>query len=274
MSRRTIQHPANTPVRFQLLSDLHLEFPLSPHKHQYDTYTITPQAPYLLLCGDIGLFAQLPLFISFLWRISNDFLHVFLVLGNHEFYRVSRSAGLQTADEMERQLDGKLTVLHRRRVDIGDVTLLGCTLHSKLDPEQVHRITMGLNDFALVGEWGPAEYMREHEADLMWLKAELEEVEEGRRVIVATHHAPATRGTSNPAYDSSPFRSAFATELVGDVAPGRVKVWAFGHTHWCCDFVEGGVRVVANQGGYSMGGKEGKGEGGTKGFEKEFVVEV
>lgn len=31
----------------------------------------------------------------------------------------------------------------------------------------------------------------------------------------------------------------------------NVKVWAFGHTHWNCDFVEeGGKRVLTNQRGY------------------------
>jgi hypothetical protein len=161
---------------------------------------------------------------------------------------------------------------------VGDVTILGCTLHSALREDMLGRIQMGVNDFHVVRGWGVKEYSMEHERDLEWLRAELETVEEGRKVLVATHHAPTTRGTSNPVFKDSPFGSAFATEILGaGGAWGRVSTWAFGHTHWCCDFVEeaSGVRVVANQGGYAREGKEAVGEGGEgRRFEKEFVVEV
>jgi len=268
------------PFRLQILSDLHLEFGIPPHSHQYDSYEIPAHAPYLLLAGDIGLLAQAPLFARFLRRVAQDFERVFLVLGNHEFYRSSRSEGLAAAAELEEALDGKLTVLHRRRVDIGDVTILGCTLHSALDPAATWRIAMGLNDFHVVKEWGPKEYMREHTLDLAWLREELEKVEEGRTVIVATHHAPLMLGTSDPMFDDSLFRSAFSTNVLGAgwsewKGGEKVKIWAFGHTHWSCDFVEekSGVRIVANQGGYAREGREAAGEGGT-GFKKEFVVDV
>lgn len=268
------------PFRLQILSDLHLEFGLPPNSHQYESYQIPAHAPYLLLAGDIGLLIQASLFVPFLKRVARDFEHVFLVLGNHEFYRFSRSEGLVAAVELEKALDGKVTVLHRRRVDIGDVTILGCTLHSSLDPAATARIAMGLNDFHLVKEWGPKEYMQEHAADLGWLREELAKVEEGRRVVIATHHAPLILGTSNPMFDASLFRSAFSTNILGSgwhewKGGEKVKVWAFGHTHWSCDFVEetSGVRIVANQGGYSRNGREATGEGGT-GFRKDFVVEV
>ncbi|KAA8908929.1 Metallo-dependent phosphatase-like protein [Sphaerosporella brunnea] len=266
-----------TPQRFQLLSDLHLEFPLPSHKHQYDSYTIAACAPYLVLAGDIGLLCQFSEFLRFLQRVSRDFEHVFLVLGNHEFYRTSRAAGLDAALRLEAQCAGKVSVMNRRRVDVGDVAVLGCTLHSALSRSAAERerILMGLNDFHLVGGWGLKEYEDEHRKDLEWLRAEVEAVEEGRKVLVVTHHAPMRRGTSNPVFDGGVLGSAFASGILESGGWEKVHTWAFGHTHWCCDFVEevGGVRVVANQGGYAREGREGKGEGGG-GFVKEFVVEV
>jgi hypothetical protein len=64
-------------------------------------------------------------------------------------------------------------------------------------------------------------------------------------------------GTSN---------SAFATEVLARVcAGGAVAVWAFGHTHWNCDFERAGVRVVANQRGY---------RDGESGFDAARVLEM
>jgi hypothetical protein len=48
--------------------------------------------------------------------------------------------------------------------------------------------------------------------------------------------------------------SAFATESTGTScwAPS-VKEWAFGHSHYNCDFVRDGVQVVSNQRGSKSG---------------------
>ena len=37
-----------------------------------------------------------------------------------------------------------------------------------------------------------------------------------------------------------------------------VVAWAFGHTHWNCDFEEKGVRIVSNQRGYELFGRSAK----------------
>ena len=81
-----------------------------------------------------------------------------------------------------------------------------------------------------------------------------------------THHAPTLEGTSNPQYAGSATGSAFATELVGGPCwTPQVRVWMYGHTHWNCDVVREGVRVVSNQRGY---------RDGTPGFELVKIVEV
>ncbi len=76
-------------------------------------------------------------------------------------------------------------------------------------------------------------------------------------MIIFTHHAPTVLGTGDPKFDGQPTNSAFATELTGEPCwnSGTVKLWAFGHTHWSCDFERNGIRVYSNQRGYSVGGK-------------------
>lgn len=94
-------------------------------------------------------------------------------------------------------------------------------------------------------------------------------------VVVATHHAPLHEGVSDPKYGVPPANltsHGFATELqhlfrrapaahaaadaAGDAsaaaaaAPGPLRAWVYGHTHYNSDRVLAGTRVVANQAGY------------------------
>ncbi|KAF7911063.1 uncharacterized protein EAF01_002571 [Botrytis porri] len=54
--------------------------------------------------------------------------------------------------------------------------------------------------------------------------------------------------------DSNQVRSAFVTDLSDQICwmSSGVRLWAFGHTHYNCDFREEGTgkRIVANQKGY------------------------
>lgn len=73
-------------------------------------------------------------------------------------------------------------------------------------------------------------------------------------MVVFTHHAPTVEGTGDPKFLGGPTNSAFATELTKLSLWGSpVLLWAFGHTHWSCDFEREGVRVVSNQRGYGQG---------------------
>jgi len=94
-----------------------------------------------------------------------------------------------------------------------------------------------------------------HKVDLTWLNDTVSSIihhEPERQIVILTHHAPTKEGTSPPQYADGPTNSAFASELTGEKcwASGHVKMWAFGHTHWCCDFERNGVRVYSNPRGY------------------------
>lgn len=166
---------------------------------------------------------------------------------------------------------GRFVLLDRTRYDLSaTVTVLGCTLWSRLDPNYRIAIQIGLNDFSQIDDFTPRVYESLHERDLSWLErsiADIAEDEPHRRIVVMTHHAPTVEGTSNPRYAGGPLGSAFATELVGGPFwKEPVVMWAFGHTHWACDFEREGVRVLSNPKGY--------GRGVDRGFVPEKVVEI
>jgi hypothetical protein len=154
---------------------------------------------------------------------------------------------------------GKFVFLNRTRYDVSPgLTILGCTLWSALNPDDLDILSWALNDFRRIENFNPESFDALHRGDLAWLNATVAEIgstEPERAIVVFTHHAPTLAGTGHPKFDQQPTNSAFATELTGEAVwtTGRVKMWAFGHTHWVCDFQRDGVRVYSNPRGYAEG---------------------
>ena len=66
-----------------MISDLHLEFKTP----KYTFPKIEAKCKNLFLLGDIGLPFINEDYTNFLEEIAKSFEHIFIVLGNHEFYR-------------------------------------------------------------------------------------------------------------------------------------------------------------------------------------------
>ncbi|KAG9231712.1 Metallo-dependent phosphatase-like protein [Amylocarpus encephaloides] len=232
----------------QILSDLHLEAPKA-----YDVFHIPPVAPYLALLGDIGNVKH-PEFFAFLRAQLSRFKIVFLLLGNHEPY-------------------GSPWATTKAKIHNFEKTT-GPDKDAKGTAGRFERVSFGLNDFYDIQGWSTELHNQEYAADLAWLNtqaASLSEKEPNRKILIFTHHSPTLlSAASNPKNSGSPIASGFASDLSKEFCwtSGQVKVWAFGHTHYNCDFVEekSGKRVIANQRGYCFSQSEG--------FEEKKVIEV
>lgn len=247
-------------VSFQVLSDLHLEI-----NQQYPSFEIPLCAKHLILAGDIGRLVDYDNYRDFLQKQTDRFEHVFLVLGNHEFYGGTFAGGLEKARQLEREpsFNGRLVVLHRRRYNIpgSRVTVLGCTLWSKVSHESRDIVRSKIKDFQKIEGWTVDDHNAAHDSDLALLLDEIQSVQQENRraekqsqkqsILVVTHHAPSLRRTSSPQHENSPWKSAFGTDILSQTT-NRVKVWVFGHTHYTTDFKECGIRVVSNQRGYVL----------------------
>ncbi|KAG6893421.1 hypothetical protein C0992_010046 [Termitomyces sp. T32_za158] len=154
---------------------------------------------------------------------------------------------------------GTFVYLNRTRHDISpDLTILGCTLWSALNPDDLDILSWSLTDFRRINSFNPDAYVDLHKTDLAWLNSTIASIardEPERHIVVFTHHAPTKDGTGDPKFNDGPTNSAFVTELTGEECweSRKIKLWAFGHTHWCCDFDRKGIRVYANQRGYGEG---------------------
>lgn len=245
----------------------------SPSREPQSLRLIRNHTKYLALLGDVGYLVHHEIeYLGFLRRQLAKFRVVFLVLGNHEPWHSTWEDCLRTArrwernfrqeKEMESQTElGELVILDRDKYRIetasGEtITVLGCTLFSRVPPEAAEAVSFGINDFYHTAGWSVEQHNAAFERDLAWLNAEVTALQgDGRTIVVLTHYSPTVDGrASDPRHQASPITSGFATDLRAATCwrSRDVKLWAFGHTHFNCDFIDHstGKRVFANQRGY------------------------
>ncbi|KAJ5578498.1 uncharacterized protein N7459_007462 [Penicillium hispanicum] len=249
---------------FQIVSDLHLESPPA-----YDTFQIIPAAPYLALLGDIGVIKD-DGFFSFIEAQLHNFEIVFFLLGNHEPYHSSwkvtkaRVSNFASSIDQQRLVQhglGRFVFLDQTRYDLSPkVTVLGCTLYSKVSETHRKSVSFGINDFYYIEDWAVDDHNAAHNADLKWLNDQVTSIaasEPQRKVVIFTHHSPVAGDmrANDPKHANSPLSSGFATDLSTQECwkTPRVRLWAFGHTHYNAHFTEEeetGKLVISNQRGY------------------------
>ncbi|KAK1764865.1 hypothetical protein QBC33DRAFT_546281 [Phialemonium atrogriseum] len=248
-----------SPVLFQILSDLHLETHPSYH------FPIKQAAPYLALLGDIGHVADDGLF-DFLETQLRRYWTVFFLLGNHEPIHTSWTAAKSRvrgfSERMERLRSqstmGRFVFLDHTRYDVNDtITILGCTLFSRVSPEQAMAVGSRFVDFRQINNWMVQDHVDAHLSDLKWLNAQVSEIsrtDPQRQIVIFTHYSPTCDPRAmDERHSNSPVTSGFATDLSAEECwmNRSVALWAFGHTHFSCDFVDDlGKNIIANQKGY------------------------
>jgi Icc-related predicted phosphoesterase len=92
-----------------------------------------------------------------------------------------------------------------------------------------------------------------HTKAIDYIRSEIENAsKKGNQLIVVTHHAPLTTGTSHSRHQHCPLNCAFASDLQDLLCP-PVRVWVHGHTHYShTTTLSNGTLVVANQRGYEV----------------------
>ena len=247
----------------QILSDLHLETPKA-----YDVFNIMPKAPYLALLGDIGnVVSQKDDYLAFLTRQLNQFHAVLFILGNHEAYYSNWSETLDILRGFEKDVRndaslGDFVLLDRAAYRIPDtnIVILGCSLFSSISTESHVAVSLGLNDFFVINDWDVDSHNEAHKRDIAWLNTQVTELEQSDvRIMIFTHWSPSRDPRAiDPRHATSLITSAFSTDLSEEKCfkSKKVKTWAFGHTHYNCDFIverkdsAGSLRLLANQRGY------------------------
>jgi hypothetical protein len=250
-------------MSIQIISDLHLETPKA-----YDVHEIPAKAPYLALLGDIGyVVSHKDDCLDFLTRQLSQFQVVFFVPGNHEAYHSDWPETLRTLRAFEEATRGQASLgtfvlLDRTafRLPSSKTIILGCSLFSHVPQESHESVKFGLNDFFHTGGWDVDAHNERHRRDLEWLNTEVAALEHSDvDIVIFTHWSPSRDSRAvDLRHAGSPITSAFSTDLSREICfkSPKTKMWAFGHTHFNCDFMmdrgptTAPLRLVTNQRGY------------------------
>jgi hypothetical protein len=201
-------------VRVQILSDLHLEIPLTLERcPALSEYKRDPDASILALLGDIG--DPLPTqyrpqtYRTFIYEQAELFDYVLLIAGNHEYYHHTLPQANQAIEHVCREAPrNNVVFLNQSAFDYQGVRFLGCTLWVPMSGPP----TSGTNDFKAIkqpnGSWITWEYTNQiHCEQQAWLQQQIEELRadaehnadsQPRAVVVLTHHAPTACNTMHP----------------------------------------------------------------------------
>ena len=263
---------AETTVRVQVVSDLHLEF-LSSFPNWSGIFA-HPDADFLVLAGDIGTIENVVQHFAY-WPVPCVW-----VLGNHEFYGEEFAAVRERARQLTCNtsvvlLDNNVLLaddLSLRRFDawftprrnrLRGLRILGATLWTDYmfidgNPERstqarrMEEVGRRLNDHRLIRvgarRFGPADALAEHQASRRWLKSELARPFSGRTLVV-THHGPDRRSV-HPRYVGDVLNCAFVSELPDLL--GKADVWLHGHVHDSFSYWVEACQVIANPRGYPL----------------------
>lgn len=275
-------------MKFQLLSDLHLEV------HTDFTPEPLPGADALILAGDIGSYqtGSRMADADFGLRLFRDWpVPVYYVPGNHEYDMLDVDATWQRLRETCARLglhwlDREVLVLPGAAADGGDLRLVGTTLWTDFDAigpaargggfsladqlQARHKAFRAADHYlrrtgtTRHGQpWLAAEMREEGLACQAWLRAALATPFEGRTAVV-THFAPSLH-SADPRYGLTPGTAGFCNAL--DALLPLAQVWLHGHLHAPSDYVHLGCRVVANPLGYAKNGEQ-------EGYRPSLLVEV
>jgi len=214
-------------LNIQFVSDVHLE-----SKGRYGAWwdnAIIPQAPYLVLAGDISPVRhnKLPEFYN--WCVER-FTKVIHVPGNHEYWKVDTYTTISETETYMRQLCNEYGVIFAQKKIIEFEPempkLVCCTLWSKTDSNIGKS-----NDFFNIKGLNVRSRNTLYYDHLKFIKNSIRN--ESIPPIVVTHHAPLSQDTQRTEHVGNHNQSLYTNNL--DYLVDKSCAWIFGHTHHVCD---------------------------------------
>lgn len=226
----------------QIISDIHAEM----RDPTIDGYKwLEPSATHLALLGDICTAEPEKIettYRPFLKHVSSLYRHVFLVPGNHEYYK----SDMKEADDRLKKLCSEfrnVSFFNKQTYDVpcSRIRLLGATLWSKLPEDRGQYLTMVINDYQLISRNGKPMTVQDtnalHTDAISWLNEELTTARSmGKTVIVLTHHGPLLPTPSERVLSGMGCYTvtdhAYFTDLLNFIAANSIIVaWFHGHSH-------------------------------------------
>ncbi len=244
-------------MKFQYASDIHLEVlemdeGFNPEDNDSFRFLIEPEAPILILAGDI-LTPHTKCIHSFLNWCSRKFEHTLWVMGNHEYYSKVVMSMTHILERYRSFCPPNVHILDNETFGLEDVLFVGSTLWSNIPEEDELEIQHRINDYRMIYNEHhmricPAETRLRFHTNLKFIEDTIE-ANPDKKIVIITHHAPLNKNTSFADYEGEPTNAAYATHI--DLKQdANVKLWICGHTHHNFQIKKGNYTVGSNQLGY------------------------
>ena len=247
-------------MNIQYISDIHLE----RGKGKEIKSRLPVLAPILVLAGDIGNPSS-HVYRTFIQHCSEDFDHVSLITGNHEYYTDKETVTITGIDELIQQYCSQFKNVHflqNNSVVINDIIFYGCTMWSYIPYVHEAMVSFAMNDYTKiyteVGQKLTVDtqndiHLRMVEKLVSFLDNHMKD-----KVVVITHHCPLLTDdtvyvkrklSNNKSHDNLDFAYCNEFDDIFDEYNNLI-VWIYGHTHRPCNIKRNQCRIVSNPHGY------------------------
>lgn len=226
---------------FQYFSDVHTElYKSSPGKIK--KFDIKVCAPYVILAGDIGdPFSNL--YSDFLEDLSKLYEYVFLVSGNHEYYKtrcsdkcfIEDNIWMKSVDDKIREVCQQFPNVIYLQDDVyhiegTDISVYGATFWTDIKEEEKLDVQFNLMDYRKIPGFNMNIGINKHTNSCRKLEDIVYKYND-RRFVVISHHLPSYK-LINPKYINIVPRinSSYASDIKVAEHP-NIVAWVAGHTH-------------------------------------------
>lgn len=272
-------------MKFQYLSDLHLEFSAN---NNWVKKNIKPQADYLLIAGDTGYLTDKRDNIpyedycdDFLKFCHDNWKQTILIPGNHEYYGgfpfyKKNALDMEQATVSKINIYDNVTLINNNCVDIDAddfvIRVTGATLWSQIKPEEFYQVCNKMNDYYYCYYkkdelLNPGHTIIEHFKsynNILKLedvhykpfykapktpKDDIHITKKPIKHIIMTHHGCHPDCIAD-CYRSSDVNSAYTSDLSNLIDKVKPVAWIYGHTHQTKSFEYSGVKIMENSLGY------------------------
>lgn len=243
-------------VTCALVSDLHLDF------EDINDEMFSTVADILIIAGDtveVRDVARKNRYAQFFKRCSENFEHVLVICGNHEYYHGAIPKSTEKFREFLKPWPN-IHLLQNETFQFKGITFIGATLWTdigKRDPIGVHNAGDLMNDFRGTIRksdmdflrFTPSDSIREHSISLEFFREQVKTAPGD--VVVISHHAPSSLSIDaryrDQHYDNMCYYSDLSEFILNR---NKIKVWCHGHVHNLFDYQIGECRVLCNPRGY------------------------
>lgn len=222
------------PMKFQVVSDLHLDF-----RHGWkDVIQIIvdkkDQSDTLIIAGDLAE-CRNAVWGDSLRSFADNYKDVIFVPGNHEYYH----ADSEFINKVFNHIPSNVHLLDQSCVTIDNQIIAGCTLWFPVTSNSLNKKM--ISDFRVIPDFESWVYQK-HQSDIQFLSGITAD-------IVITHHAPHPKSVA-PQYMGNSLNKFFVNNLENLILKINPKYWIHGHTHDPFLYEIGSTTVICNPLGY------------------------